>query len=184
MSQGRLITLTLLTALTLSACSKNTTTSATSAPAAGESPAQPQAAEGSTKLATEPDGVHIEYRVAGKGDPAIVLIHGWATDANYWNAQIAPLQAKYTVVTVDLAGHGGSTKSRTDWSMEKYGEDVATVVPRIPNQQVILVGHSMGGTVALEAAHTLGNRVIGIIAVDALKSVGLPPLSPLQIQTR
>jgi pimeloyl-ACP methyl ester carboxylesterase len=132
----------------------------------------------------EPDGVHIEYRVAGKGDPAIVLIHGWATDANYWNAQIAPLQAKYTVVAIDLAGHGGSTKSRTDWSMEKYGEDVATVVQRMPNQQVILVGHSMGGTVALEAAHTLGNRVIGIVVVDALKSVGLPPLSPSQIQTR
>jgi pimeloyl-ACP methyl ester carboxylesterase len=128
--------------------------------------------------------VHIEYRVVGKGDPAIVLIHGWATDANYWNAQIAPLQAKYTVVSIDLAGHGGSTNSRTDWSMEKYGEDVTTVLQRIPNQQLILVGHSMGGTVALEAAHTLGNRVIGIIVVDALKSVGLPPLPQSEIQRR
>jgi pimeloyl-ACP methyl ester carboxylesterase len=187
MSHGRLL---ILVILALSACSKNTAPSApaasstTDTAAATTAPAQTNSPNGSTLLATEPDGVHIEYRVAGKGDPAIVLIHGWATDANYWNAQIAPLQAKYTVVTVDLAGHGGSTKSRTDWSMEKYGEDVATVVQRIPNQQVILVGHSMGGTVALEAAHTLGNRVIGIIVVDALKSVGLPPLSPLQIQTR
>ena len=186
MSHGRLL---ILVILALSACSKNTGPSApaassTTATAATTAPAQTPSPNGSTLLATEPDGVHIEYRVAGKGDPAIVLIHGWATDANYWNAQIAPLQAKYTVVTVDLAGHGGSTKSRTDWSMEKYGEDVATVVQRIPNQQVILVGHSMGGTVALEAAHTLGNRVIGIIVVDALKSVGLPPLSPSQIQTR
>jgi pimeloyl-ACP methyl ester carboxylesterase len=186
MSHGRLI---ILVILALCACSKNTAPSAPAASsttdtAATTAPAQTKTPDGSTLLATEPDGVHIEYRVAGKGDPAIVLIHGWATDANYWNAQIAPLQAKYTVVAVDLAGHGGSTKSRTDWSMEKYGEDVATVVQRIPNQQVILVGHSMGGTVALEAAHTLGNRVIGIIVVDALKSVGLPPLSPAQIQTR
>jgi pimeloyl-ACP methyl ester carboxylesterase len=186
MSHGRLL---ILVILTLSACSKNTGPSAPAASsttdtAATTAPAQTNSPNGSTLLATEPDGVHIEYRVAGKGDPAIVLIHGWATDANYWNAQIAPLQAKYTVVAVDLAGHGGSTKSRTDWSMEKYGEDVATVVQRIPNQQVILVGHSMGGTVALEAAHTLGNRVIGIIVVDALKSVGLPPLSPSQIETR
>jgi pimeloyl-ACP methyl ester carboxylesterase len=186
MSHGRLL---ILVILALSACSKNTAPSAPAASsttdtAATTAPAQMNSPNGSTLLATEPDGVHIEYRVAGKGDPAIVLIHGWATDANYWNAQIAPLQAKYTVVTVDLAGHGGSTKSRTDWSMEKYGEDVATVVQRIPNQQVILVGHSMGGTVALEAARTLGSRVIGIVVVDALKSVGLPPLSPSQIETR
>jgi pimeloyl-ACP methyl ester carboxylesterase len=183
MSHGRLIALAILA---LSACSKNTAPSApaTSSTTDTTSQTQTKSPDGSTQLATEPDGVHIEYRIAGKGDPAIILIHGWATDANYWNAQIAPLQAKYTVVAVDLAGHGGSTKSRTDWSMEKYGEDVATVVQRIPNQQVILVGHSMGGTVALEAAHTLGNRVIGIVVVDALKSVGLPPLSPSQIQTR
>jgi pimeloyl-ACP methyl ester carboxylesterase len=178
MSQGRLIPLALLAALTLSACGK---TPAPSTPPA--TPATPSA-EGSTRLATEPDGVHIEYRVAGQGDPAIVLIHGWATDANYWNAQINLLKAKYTVVAIDLAGHGGSTKSRTDWSMEKYGADVATVVQLIPNQQVILVGHSMGGTVALEAAHLLGNRVIGIVAVDALKSIGLPPIPSAEIEHR
>jgi len=180
MPHGWTITLAILAALALCACSKNTAPSATTVPA----PAQTQPAEGSAQLATEPDGVHIEYRVAGKGDPAIVLIHGWATDANYWNAQVGPLQARYTVVTIDLAGHGGSTKSRTDWSMEKYGADVTTVLQRIPNQQLILVGHSMGGTVALEAARTLGNRLRGIIVVDALKSVGLPPLPPSEIQKR
>lgn len=178
MSHGRLIPLALLAALTLSACGKTPAPSAPSAP-----PATPSA-EGSTRLATEPDGVHIEYRVAGQGDPAIVLIHGWATDANYWNAQINLLKTKYTVVAVDLAGHGGSTQSRTDWSMEKYGADVATVVQLIPNQQVILVGHSMGATVALEAAHLLGNRVIGIVAVDALKSIGLPPIPAAEIEHR
>jgi pimeloyl-ACP methyl ester carboxylesterase len=189
MSHGRLIPLAILAALTLSACSKNTVPTAPAASpatdtAASTAPAQTRSVNGSTQLAMEPDGVHIEYRIVGKGDPAIVLIHGWATDANYWSAQIDPLTAKYTVVTIDLAGHGGSTKSRTDWSMEKYGEDVTTVVQRIPNQQVILVGHSMGATVALEAARTLGNRVIGIIAVDALKSVGLPPMLTPEIQKR
>ena len=189
MSHGRLTPLAILAALTLSACSKNTAPSAPAASlstdTAATTPAeQTQSANGSTLLATEPDGVHIEYRIVGKGNPAIVLIHGWATDANYWNAQIDPLKAKYTVVAINLAGHGGSTKSRTDWSMEKYGEDVTTVLQRIPNQQLILVGHSMGGTVALEAARTLGNRVIGIIVVDALKSAGLPPLPAAEIQKR
>ena len=128
--------------------------------------------------------MHIEYRTYGHGEPAIILVHGWATDGNYWNAQLAPLKSKYTVVTLDLAGHGASTRNRTDWSMETYGEDVATVARQLSNQQLILVGHSMGGTVALQAAPRIGARVIGIIAVDALKSIGLPPLPRREIDTR
>jgi pimeloyl-ACP methyl ester carboxylesterase len=140
--------------------------------------------DGSPKILTEPDGVHIEYRTYGQGDLAIILIHGWATDANYWHAQLDVLKTRYTVVAVDLAGHGASSNNRTEWSMEKYGEDVATVARALPNPQIILVGHSMGGTVALEAAPRIGQRVIGIIAVDALKSVGLPPTPPGEINKR
>jgi pimeloyl-ACP methyl ester carboxylesterase len=189
MTLGRLITLAALTTLAISACSKNSEPSApaVSAPTdtmASTQPAATAPVDGSPQIVTEPDGVHIEYRTYGRGDPAIILVHGWATDANYWNAQFGPLKAKYTVVAVDLAGHGASSKSRTDWSMSNYGEDVATVARRLPNQQIILVGHSMGGTVALEAAPRIGDRVIGIIVVDALKSVGLPPTPQPEIDKR
>jgi pimeloyl-ACP methyl ester carboxylesterase len=129
-----------------------------------------------------PDYVHIDYRVWGKGEPAVVLIHGWACDSNYWSAQIEALKAKYTVVAVNLAGHGGSEGNRTDWSIGNYGEDVATVVRQLPNHQVVLVGHSMGGDVALEASRRIGDRVIGIVAVDSLQSVGLPPMRPQEIE--
>jgi pimeloyl-ACP methyl ester carboxylesterase len=189
MTHGRLITLAALTALAISACSKNSEPSAPAVSASPDTvastpPAPPAPAEGSPQIVTEPDGVHIEYRTYGQGDPAIILVHGWATDANYWNAQFGPLKAKYTVVAVDLAGHGASSKSRTDWSMANYGEDVATVARRLPNQQIILVGHSMGGTVSLEAARRIGDRVIGIIVVDALKSIGLPPTPQPEINKR
>ena len=189
MTLGRLITLAALTALAVSACSKNSNPSAPSTPAptdtaATTTPEGMRGPEGSPQIVTEPDGVHIEYRTYGNGNPAIILIHGWATDANYWNAQFNPLKARYTVVAVDLAGHGASSKNRTDWSMGNYGEDVAAVVRRLPNPQIILVGHSMGGTVALEAARRIGDRVIGIIVVDALKSVGLPPLPAAEIDKR
>jgi len=189
MIHGRLFTLAALIVLGTSACARKSEPAATPAASgpqttASTAPVETAAMEDSPRLATEPDGVHIEYRMFGKGDPAIVLIHGWATDANYWNAQFNPLKAKYTVVPIDLAGHGASTRSRTDWSMDKYGEDVATVVRQIPNSRVILVGHSMGGTVALEAAPLIGDRVIGIIVVDALKSVGLPPAPQAEIDKR
>lgn len=138
--------------------------------------------DGLPQLALTPDSVHIDYRVWGKGEPAVVLIHGWACDSAYWNAQIDALKSRYTVVAVNLAGHGGSEANRTDWSIGNYGEDVATVVRQLKNQQIVLVGHSMGGDVALEASRRIGDRVIGIIAVDSLKSIGLPPMRPQEIE--
>jgi pimeloyl-ACP methyl ester carboxylesterase len=189
MTYGRWTLLAALTTLAMVACSKNSAPSTplvSSQPdtAVESTPVEPPHVDGSPEITTEPDGVHIEFRRYGKGDPAIVLIHGWATDANYWNAQFDPLKAKYTVVAVDLAGHGASTKNRSDWSMANYGEDVATVARQLPNKQIILVGHSMGGTVALEAAPKIGDRVIGIIVVDALKSIGLPPLPRAEIERK
>src|SRR5690349_14363326 len=83
--------------LALVACGKK---EAVEAPAA----AIPQASvEGAPQIVTSADGVHIEYHVYGGGEPAVVLIHGWSCDGNYWKEQIAPLKAKYTTVTVDLA---------------------------------------------------------------------------------
>src|SRR5438034_3879464 len=99
MTLGRLFSLTALIALALAACSKNSTPSPPPVSASTDTASTPSAAmvraDGSPQIVTEPDGVHIEYRTYGKGDPAVILIHGWATDANYWNAQFDPLKAKY-----------------------------------------------------------------------------------------
>jgi pimeloyl-ACP methyl ester carboxylesterase len=136
------------------------------------------------RITMSPDYVHIEYHVYGQGEPAVILVHGWASDANYWNAQIAPLKAHYTVVAVNLAGHGASGSNRSDWSIANYAQDVVAVARQIPNPHLVLVGHSMGAAVALAATPLLGNRVIGVIAVEALRSVGEPPLAPSDIERR
>jgi pimeloyl-ACP methyl ester carboxylesterase len=121
------------------------------------------------------DGVPIAYHVYGQGEPAVVLIHGWSCNSTYWRGQLPDLAARYTTVTLDLAGHGSSGRNRTSWSMARYGEDVAAVVQRLPNRHILLVGHLMGGPVALEAAPLIGQRLIGIIGVDTFRSLGLPP---------
>lgn len=185
----RVVWIGLLIAASTLGCNRNgspPSASTDTAAVAAPTPAQPPYTEGSPLLVNSAaDGVHIEYRIYGKGEPAVVLVHGWACNENYWNAQIAPLKAAhYSVVLVDLAGHGASGRNRSDWSMANYGEDVASVVRQLPNRQVVLVGHSMGGLVALEATRRIGDRVIGIIAVDALKSIGEPPMPPRQIETR
>ena len=183
MNQRPLLICVLLTALAMAGCNKGNTppSPTTDSTRAGAAPRGPAHVDGTPQLALTPDSVHIEYRVWGQGEPAIVLIHGWACDWNYWKAQIEPLKSKYTVVALNLAGHGASERNRSDWSIGNYGEDVATVVRQLKNRQVILVGHSMGGDVALEATRRIGDRVIGIIAVDSLKSIGLPPMPRREI---
>src|SRR5262249_16824836 len=103
------------------------------------------------RITLSADNVHIEYRVYGHGDPAVLLVHGWACDENYWHAQLDALKAHYTVVTLNLAGHGASGGNRSDWSMANYAQDVAAVAPQLPNPQLVLVGHSMGAAVTLPA---------------------------------
>jgi pimeloyl-ACP methyl ester carboxylesterase len=173
----------------LAACSRHAGEAAPSAAAAAPPPRPASAApapdpgEG-PRLTLSPDNVHIEYRVLGHGEPAVILIHGWACDANYWNEQLDALKSRYTVVAVNIAGHGGSASNRTDWSIANYAADVAAVAQQLPNQRLVLVGHSMGATVALAATPLIGARVIGIIAVDALRSVGQPPLAPQEVERR
>jgi pimeloyl-ACP methyl ester carboxylesterase len=168
-----------LAALLLVACSKPEPPPPASAPAASNDKAEPAA--GTPRIAIAADGVHVQYRVYGAGEPALVFIHGWSCDSNYWREQIAEFSKKYTLVTVDLAGHGGTDGNRTEWTMAHFGQDVVAAVGAVQSEKLILVGHSMGGNVAVEAARVLKGRVIGIIGVDTFKSIGGPRPSKQQI---
>jgi pimeloyl-ACP methyl ester carboxylesterase len=172
---------TLLAILTLAlvACSKQEPPPPVAAATTVEKPGEP--AEGAARIAIAPDGVHVQYCIYGSGEPALVFIHGWSGDSNYWREQIPAFKGKYTLVMVDLAGHGGTDGNRNDWTIARFGQDVATALSAVPNTQVILVGHAMGGPVALEAARLLKGRVIGIIGVDAFKSIGAPLPSKAQV---
>jgi pimeloyl-ACP methyl ester carboxylesterase len=187
---GRLLCAALLLAI-MTACSRHpapsqaaVATAGNPAPAGASGAAATAPINAETHIILSPDSVHIEYHVYGHGDPAIVLVHGWATDANYWSGQIDALAARYTVVALNLAGHGASGSNRTDWSIQNYAQDVAAVAREIHNPQLVLVGHSMGADVALVATPMIGARVIGVVAVEALRSVGQPPLSAQQIERR
>lgn len=178
----KLTVVALAASLALGACSRKPASEPGASPQAAATPAAP--VEGAPRIATAPDGVHIEYRVYGTRDPAVVLVHGWSCDSSYWNAQLADLKSKYTVVTVDLAGHGASGRNRAEWTIAAYGEDVAAVVRDLQAPRVVLVGHSMGGSVVLEAASRLGERVLGIIGVDTLKRIDQPPPPQAAIDRR
>ncbi len=116
------------------------------------------------------DGNAIHYQVQGQGKPALIFIHGWCCDRSYWDAQLPYFAQKYKVVAIDLTGHGESGLDRKEWTMGAFGEDVVAVVNKLNLEQVVLVGHSMGGPVILEAARRMPKRVIGLVGVDTLQN--------------
>ena len=120
---------------------------------------------------TTPDGVRIHYETAGKGRPALVLVHCWTCDSSFWKDQIAQLAKNRQVVTLDLAGHGASGRTRTEYTMQAFGQDVKAVADELKLDRMVLVGHSMGGAVILEAAKLLGSRVVGLVPIDTLLDV-------------
>jgi len=117
------------------------------------------------------DGIPIGYSIQGKGEPAIVFVHCWCCDRGYWKDQIPHFAKRHTVVAIDLAGHGDSGIGREDYTVPAFAADVAAVVEALKLEKVILVGHSMGGPVSLEAAKLLGKRVIGIIGADTFQDM-------------
>ena len=119
------------------------------------------------------DGVQIYYESGGSGSPALVFIHGWNCDRSYWSAQLPFFAATHQVVAIDLAGHGDSGVSREAWSMANFGTDVSAVADALQLEDIVLIGHSMGGPVALEAARLLQGRVKMVIGADTLSDVSL-----------
>lgn len=130
-------------------------------------------------VAISQDGTPISYEVYGTGDTTLVFVHGWSCDSRYWENQVPVFSKKYRVVVVDLAGHGHSGMSRINYRMSYFGEDIKAVTEAVGSKQVILIGHSMGGAVIVEAARLMPHRVIGLIGVDTFNNVEFPATSEM-----
>jgi sigma-B regulation protein RsbQ len=116
-----------------------------------------------------PDGVKIVYDVRGRGDTTLLFVHCWSCNRTFWRNQVDEFAGRYRVVTLDLAGHGESGKNRKEWTVLGLAGDVKLVADKLKLKRIILVGHSMGGPVSLEAARLMRGRVLGVIAVDTLQ---------------
>ena len=124
-----------------------------------------------TDAVTSPDGIAIRYDVAGSGAPALVFVHGWSCDRSYWADQMRAFAARHRVVAIDLAGHGESGDGREVWTMASFGGDVTAVVEELGLDDLVLIGHSMGGDVIVEAALGLADRVRALVWVDTYASL-------------
>jgi pimeloyl-ACP methyl ester carboxylesterase len=134
-----------------------------------------------TTVVPASDGVPIHYAVQGKGEPSLVFIHCWSCNRHLWDNQVGEFSKTHRVVTIDLPGHGESGLDRKTWTIESFGDDVKTVVTKLNLKRVVLVGSSMGGPIALEAARRMPDRVVGIVPVDTLQNVE-SKLTPEQLE--
>ncbi|MEJ2540928.1 MAG: alpha/beta hydrolase [Gemmatimonadota bacterium] len=112
-----------------------------------------------------------------------MFVHGWMCDRTFWRSQTEEFAADHQVVLIDLGGHGESGRGRVDWTMGGFPEDVIAVLDALDLDDVILVGHSMGGPVVAEVAAKVPNRIRGLVAVDAYQYFGLPVLRGTGVAT-
>lgn len=102
----------------------------------------------------------------GSGDPALVFVHGLACDGTDWAAQVTSLASRSTVVVCELPGHGSSPGTPAQCSIEAYGAALARGVADLGVGPAILVGHSMGCRVVLQACRVEPTAVSGLVLLD------------------
>lgn len=113
----------------------------------------------------ENDGARIGVRVDGSGDDAVVLIHGFPFTREIWNEQSEALAAAHRVISIDLRGMGESSVCDGPYLMEMLAGDVAGVLDALGIERASIVGHSLGGYVALAFARMYAERVARLALV-------------------
>ena len=111
-------------------------------------------------------GYRRAFRVAGSG-PAILLIHGIGDNSTTWSTVHSKLAQRFTVIAPDLLGHGKSDKPRADYSVAAYANGMRDLLSVLDIDSVTVVGHSLGGGVAMQFAYQFPQLVERLILVGA-----------------
>ena len=108
----------------------------------------------------------LHHVVTGQGRPPVVFVHGFGCALSDWDAQVAHFSPRHQTIAIDLRGHGDSEGSAADCSIERYGADVAELMRTLGLPPAVLVGHSMGCRVVVEAALQAPERSAAVVLVD------------------
>lgn len=118
------------------------------------------------------DGVGLAYEEAGSGSPPLLLVHCWCGDHSFMRPQLEHFRRDSRVVAVDLRGHGESDKPEASYTVSDFADDVAWFCRQLSLVKPVVIGHSMGGNVALELAVRQPDVPAAIVMID---SVIVPP---------
>lgn len=111
------------------------------------------------------DDFKVHYEIGGKGKRALVFVHGWASNATFWQAQTAAF-TDFRVIAIDLPGHGESDKPRVDYTMDLFARAIAAVLKDAKIERAVFVGHSMGTPVVRQFYRLHPQKVQAFVIVD------------------
>jgi pimeloyl-ACP methyl ester carboxylesterase len=111
-------------------------------------------------------GHPVAYHRMGEG-PALVLVHGITSSSRTWHAVLPKLAERHTVIAPDLLGHGGSAKPRGDYSLGAYASGIRDLLSVLDVPRATLVGHSLGGGIAMQFAYQFPERLERLVLVDS-----------------
>ena len=114
----------------------------------------------------ERDGIKLSYEETGAGGPPMVFVHGWCCNRTHFAAQVAHFSPSHRCVTLDLRGHGDSDKPEDAYSIAGFADDVAWLCGQIGARKPVIVGHSMGGAIALSLAARHPELPAAIVMLD------------------
>jgi pimeloyl-ACP methyl ester carboxylesterase len=112
------------------------------------------------------DGTRIHYLNYGKGDEALVLIHGWTCSVDNWRDQIPDFAKRNRVIAIDLPGHGQSDKPQVAYTMDYFARATDAVMRDAKVKRAVLVGHSMGTPVARQFYRKYPEKTLAIVVDD------------------
>lgn len=118
-------------------------------------------------------GSKIYFRQQGKGR-AIILLHGFLANHQLWEAQFTDLSRSYRLIAMDLPGHGRSENLGYLHTMELLAEMVNALIRHLKLRKVVLIGHSLGGYIALAFAEKYTDKIKGLILVNSTASADTP----------
>jgi pimeloyl-ACP methyl ester carboxylesterase len=111
-------------------------------------------------------GRRISYLIAGEG-PVLLLVHGIASDSEAWRAALPLLARRATVIAPDLPGHGASGKAPGDYSLGSLASSLRDLLVKLGHERATLVGHSLGGGVAMQFSYMFPERTERLVLVSS-----------------
>ncbi|RXT04306.1 alpha/beta fold hydrolase [Ammoniphilus sp. CFH 90114] len=118
------------------------------------------------------NGFSMSYEKWGEGENTLLLIHGNLGSKQWWNLVKEELASHFTVYMVDLRGCGQSEKPTDGYSVPQYGEDVVSFIKQMGISHFSLVGHSMGGVIAMDVASKIPDQVDKLILLNPAPADG------------
>lgn len=112
------------------------------------------------------NGTRLYFEQAGRGDPPMVFVHGWCCDRTFFEPQFDRFKAAHAVTTLDLRGHGKSDVAPDGYDITTLADDVAWLCTELGISKPVVVGHSLGGMIAIELAARYPSLPSAIVGVD------------------